>query len=445
VLENTSMAEISLARATTPPAAQLGSVLCASVLLASVLLQKIALPGTGGLYPLNLVIFPAVAISSFVFGVLQIDTATFIWYALFVLVGTLSAAMSPSPHVSLLSLGFILVAQFPLVFRLASSGISYRRVLTFLSTAGCICALIGLLQFAGQFVVGSNAAVFLDNGLPEGLMMKGYNSLIPLYWSSPVYKSNGVFFLEPSFFCQFLAIAVVAELLVGPRVLRLLVITAGLVSSYSGTGLTMLALFIPVYFLHHGHFRLFGFAALVSLVLIFFGDAISLDAFTRRLSEFSDVQSSGWARFLSMFRGLREVVLANGLTFFIGRGPGTVQEQFQQLSFYAFDPTWGKVIYEYGLIGSLVYFNFFYCAFCKGPKGLRFAVGYTYLFLGGYLLNPSVLMQVAALVVWVGSMTSAEREGVFEGRVPTGSAGGATDKHLESGVPVFARGEPTGR
>jgi hypothetical protein len=249
--------------------------------------------------------------------------------------------------------------------------------------------------------------------------MTGYNSLIPLYWSSPVFKSNGVFFLEPSFFCQFLAIALVAELLLGPRALRLLILTGGLVCSYSGTGLTMLALFLPVYFLHHGHSRLFFFAALVSIVLIIFGDALSLDAFTRRVSEFSDVQSSGWARFLSMFRVLQKVVFANDLTFLLGRGPGTVQEQFRLLSFNAFDPTWGKVIYEYGLLGALAYFRFFCVAFCRGPNGLRFAVGYTYLFLGGYLLNPSVLMQLASLVVWLGKTSAATRrpgEAAIEGR-----------------------------
>lgn len=402
------MKQILLAETTSSSAAQLGFALCTSVLLSAVLLQKIALPGTEGIYPLNLAIFPAVAMLSFVLGVLQIDVVTFLWYTIFVLMAALSTAMSPSSHVSLPSLGFISVVQFPLVFRLASD-ISYPRMLTFLSTIACICALIGLLQFAGQFVFGSNVAFFLDKSLPDGLMMKGYNSLIPLYWSSPIYKSNGVFFLEPSFFCQFLAIAIVTELLVGPRVWRLLIITAGLVSSYSGTGLTMLALFIPVYFLHNGHFRLFCFAAIVSIILMVFGDGISIDVFTRRLSEFSDVQSSGWARFLSMFRVLRGVALANGLTFFIGRGPGTVQEQFQQFSFYAFDPTWGKVIYEYGVIGSLVYFKFFYRAVYNGPKGLRFAMGYTYLFLGGYLLNASVLMQVAALVVWAGSIPSVAR------------------------------------
>jgi hypothetical protein len=96
------------------------------------------------------------------------------------------------------------------------------------------------------------------------------------------------------------------------------------------------------------------------------------------------------------------VVFATDLTFCLGRGPGTVQEQFRLLSFSAFDPTWGKIIYEYGLLGAAVYFRLFYVAVWRGPRCLRFAVGYTYLFLGGYLLNPSILMQLAALVVWLG-------------------------------------------
>ncbi|WP_175361165.1 hypothetical protein [Bradyrhizobium sp. STM 3843] len=411
------MLEVAPAGAAARLAVRSGFAVCALTLVSAVFLQKIALPGTGGLYPLNLFVFPAVTIAAFLAGVLEINTIALVWYALFVSLGALSTALSPSPHVSALSLGFFVVAQFPLVFRNASSENFQRRMMSFLSTVGCVCALIGVLQFVGQFVVGPDVAFFLDKHLPENVTVAGYNSLIPLYWSSPVYKSNGVFFLEPSFFCQFLAVALVAELVLGSTALRLVILTAGLLCSYSGTGLTMLALFLPFYFLRHGHSRLFVFAALLGLVLIMFGDALSLDAFTRRISEFSDVQSSGWARFLSMFRVLQEVVFANDLTFFLGRGPGTVQEQFRLLSFYAFDPTWGKVIYEYGLLGALAYFRFFYVAFCRGPRGLRFALGYTYLFLGGYLLNPSILMQLAALVVWLGKTapaTDRAREGAPE-------------------------------
>jgi hypothetical protein len=405
--EGALMAEISLSGAIARTATQSGYALCVSTLLFEVFLQKIALPGTGGIYPLSLLVFPVLTAVAFTTGVLEVNTTAFVWYAAFVLIGIVSAALSPSPHVSVLSLGFLVVAQLPLVFRCTSPDVPYQRMLDFLSTLGCVCALIGVLQFVGQFVLGVEVVFFLDKHMPESLTVTGYNSLIPLYWTSPVYKSNGVFFLEPAFFCQFLAMAVVAELLVGPRLLRLLVLTTGLVCSYSGTGLTTLALFLPFYFLHHGHSRLFFLAVLIALVLIFFGDALSLDAFTRRISEFSDVESSGWARFISMFRVLQTVIFANDLTFFLGRGPGTVQEQFRLFSFNAFDPTWGKVIYEYGLVGSLAFFRFFYLAFCRGPKGLRFAVGYTYLFLGGYLLNPSILMQVAALVVWFGKTSGA--------------------------------------
>jgi hypothetical protein len=62
------------------------------------------------------------------------------------------------------------------------------------------------------------------------------------------------------------------------------------------------------------------------------------------------------------------------------------------------------------LLGAFVYFRLFYVAVCRGPRGLRFAIGYTYLFLGGYLLNPSILMQLAALVAWLG------KEAVEDGR-----------------------------
>jgi hypothetical protein len=58
-------------------------------------------------------IFPAVTAVAFLAGVIEINTSAFVWYALFVAMGTLSTALSPSPHVSVLSLGFIVVAQFP--------------------------------------------------------------------------------------------------------------------------------------------------------------------------------------------------------------------------------------------------------------------------------------------------------------------------------------------
>src|SRR4051812_44261016 len=116
------MAEISIASAGANRSAQSAFVLCTVSLLSAVFLQKIALPGTGGIFPLNLLVFPAVTIAAFVAGILEVNTAAFIWYALFALVGSFGAALSSSAHVSVLSLGLLIVAQFPLVFRCVQGG-----------------------------------------------------------------------------------------------------------------------------------------------------------------------------------------------------------------------------------------------------------------------------------------------------------------------------------
>src|ERR1700739_4158563 len=130
------MSEILLTGATARPAAQSAFALCVSVLLLAIFLQKIALPGTRAIYPLILLIFPSSTAAAFLAGLLEVNTAAFIWYAGFILVGILSTAVSPSPHVSVLSLGFLVVAQLPLVFRCKPSNIPNQRVLDFLSMLG---------------------------------------------------------------------------------------------------------------------------------------------------------------------------------------------------------------------------------------------------------------------------------------------------------------------
>jgi hypothetical protein len=415
------MSSDSLSRdlSVTTEVSQAGFATCAGVLLAAVFLQKIALPGTDGRFPLNLAIFPMATVAAFALRALELNSRALAFYVLFLLAGAASFVSSSSPQLSALSLGFLLTVQFPLVFKLASPEPSYRRLLHSLSTLGCQCAILGTLQFAVQFIVGSRLAFFLDTSLPDSMTLKGYNSMIPLFWSSPVYKSNGIFFLEPSFFSQFLALATVAELLLGRRILRLLILGAGLFTSYSGTGLAVLAVFVPMHFLRRGILRndsvkVLLFTGLACAALAYLGRSVSLDAFTGRLDEFRDVSSSGWARFVSMFVVLPKVLLANDFTFLVGRGPGTITEYFDQFEFGAFDPTWGKLIYEYGVIGASLYGAFFYFAFCKGAKGLRFAVGCTYLFMGGYLLNVSVLMLVASLVVWFDGQSEPSRTSRFK-------------------------------
>jgi hypothetical protein len=78
-------------------------VLCFGTLVSAVFLQKIALPGTGGSLPLNLCIFLVVAITAFVFDVVEINPPALLWYVLFVGAGALSMAQSSSGRASVVT------------------------------------------------------------------------------------------------------------------------------------------------------------------------------------------------------------------------------------------------------------------------------------------------------------------------------------------------------
>ena len=118
------------------------------------------------------------------------------------------------------------------------SGISPSNAAFFCGSAS-VAALIGVAQFVGQFVFGADIAFFLDKHLPENVTVSGYNSLIPLYWDSPVYKSNGVFFLEPSFLSQYMAVAIILELLFFSNWKRVVLYAAAMFASFSGTGMVL--------------------------------------------------------------------------------------------------------------------------------------------------------------------------------------------------------------
>jgi hypothetical protein len=75
-------------------------------------------------------------------------------------------------------------------------------------------------------------------------------------------------------------------------------------------------------------------------------------------------------------------------------------EHFQRLPYEAFDPTWGKLVYEYGLAGTAIYACFFYHAIARVRRPVTFALAFTYVFLGGYLLNAFVIAQMLVLVAW---------------------------------------------
>ncbi|WP_168217669.1 hypothetical protein, partial [Paracoccus liaowanqingii] len=102
-----------------------------------------------------------------------------------------------------------------------------------------VLGIVGVMQFALQFV---GVKFFSFRGfVPEVFLIEhAYNVVIPLSYGSEFFKSNGVFFLEPSLFSQFLAIALAAEIMLFRRTLYMAVYGMAIVASYSGSGLLTL-------------------------------------------------------------------------------------------------------------------------------------------------------------------------------------------------------------
>ncbi|ONG58953.1 hypothetical protein BKE38_01145 [Pseudoroseomonas deserti] len=382
-------------------ASQLAHRLTVALLLFATVLQKVAVPGTGGsetAMPISLLLMPILMLTGIGSGVMLVDGRRLAAYLVFMACSAVSFLLSESLRLSMTGWIFVAVMQACFVFRFAPGRFDFARTLRLLSNMAVGFSLIGVGQFCAQFVVGREIAFFMEHYLPPGMLMSGYNFMIPLVWDSPILKSNGVVFAEPSFFCQFLALGMIGELLRAARPWRLAVIGLGLVASYSGTGLMTLAIFLPWYIIDRRRYDLMLLGLIGLALLATQADFLQLSAITDRTAEFSNPNSSAFGRFFSIFMVLQDYILTDLPTLLFGRGPGSVMEFFSQLHYGAFDPTWGKIFYEYGLLGFIAYFTFFTVSFMMARREMRVPLAFTYLFLGGYLVNISILSLLLALV-----------------------------------------------
>lgn len=374
---------------------------CVLILLSATVLQKIAVPGFNGLLAFTFVTVLAVTLLLVLSEKLLVNLPALFAFGIFVALSAFSVVFSTSSTVSATSWLLLCCVQAPFVFRFAPGALDFDKLLSFVSALGAVFAVCGVLQLLVQAVAGSNVAFWLDTHIPRVVEMVGYNKLNTMSWDvEGVYKSNGIFFAEPSYFSQFLALSVLSEFLGKCRPLRMLLLGAGLLSSYSGTGLMTLGMFSLFYLPPARRWQIAIGGAIALLVLIFAGDALQLGTITSRIDEFVEPGTSGHARFVSIFNVLWEISFADTGTFLIGRGPGTVTEFFYQNPFEVFAPTYAKVFYEYGAIGFAAYMTFFYIAMLQRRAALALPLSFTYFFLGGYLLDAAVIAQMLVLAAW---------------------------------------------
>jgi hypothetical protein len=308
-------------------------------------------------------------------------------YFLIVLSGISLSVLISSTYSDLFSIGSLLLLlglYFPTIFTF-KAGKQLIALKGFQATV-LIFAVIGVTQFLLQFV----GVPFRDwlSFIPTENIIYNYNYTIPISFGSSIYKANGVFPAEPSFFSQLVALSILIEIYVFQKYQRLLILLPALLLSFSGTGLILLAVgLLPLLFtLKWDKLLIIGTVMLITLS-VFFYTGFASHTFNR-IRELQDPNASGYIRFVSPYISYVQFFNDQGNTpaFWFGMGPGVSDDVMWNTITYL-NPLM-KLLIEYGLPGLLFFLYLIYIFFSGQSLWLALALFTVYAVLSGGLLTP---------------------------------------------------------
>jgi len=368
-------------------------------------LQKFAITIGGTQIFLGLAVIVALTMFGFLTGRLEVRKDNLALYLL--LAGTMAMTqLLGGLQFSITSMLLLFVIHAPYAFGMGGAAKIRPNIhLLFFQKVMVVIAVLGFVQFFAQYVVGPDLAFPVDRLLPESLIMQGFHGMNPMGYRSDIFKSNGVFLKEPSNFCQLLAISIVIEMIYFKNWKRLLIYGLGVAVTFSGTGLVILFVLVPVYLIQNRRFitLLALFIMVVSAPL--WAPVVGLEKTVARAGEFDNPHSSGYARFFSIFPTLNTYILSENDTLFFGQGAGAAVRVFQDnysIDYATHIPSWGKVIFEYGMLGGLIYYVFLGYIFWRARVSgyIKAALLIQFMLLGEYVLAPTVHGLILALVAW---------------------------------------------
>lgn len=375
-----------------------------ALLMVAILLQRFALP-LGDQYmslvgPIGLIL-AAIGLAR---GHLGLDPArlmAFLGFCGLATAGTTIALAVKAPfmpEVSWTSLAhFLVLTGFAtLVFR---APVSETRFFRAVQSCLAFVAVAGILQFGAQF---AGAGLFTFQGLfPDVLLLPGYNTVIPLE-GTWLFKSNGFFLVEPSVFSQFMAIALIVEILYFRRTRYLVLFPAGLVCSVSGTGWIVMAAFVVHAMIGMG---LQGIAVAIGTVVVggaslgglAFGLPDVFQGLASRTDEISRIGTSGHERFITPWWLLDFAYTEAPYAAFVGLGAGTAERLPITYGFAMNAPV--KLMIEYGVPAMILYVGLFVLGRrTRRQQALLLPVLALMMFTGGYQQFPPILFPALLLV-----------------------------------------------
>ena len=386
-------------RLTAQPRWSLLSVTLTAMLASTIFLTRFALTLGERELSLPLVVVLAGSALLIVTGAIQVSQTRVLLFSAAMVAMLLSIVLGGAVRVSWASYLNILLLYACWV-AVAPDDAEFDRVIHLFRRFMIIVAVAGILQFFGQLAIRGPTLFTWVGLIPTNLLSHGYNYVIPVAGLA-LNKSNGFFLVEPSSFSQLMALAIIVELEFFKPSWRLALFGTGLALSFSGTGLLLFMAIVPLYMIRRG----WGGILVLGLPIVLFGLALlagpRLGMLLDRIGEFGSDQSSGFARFLSPFYLFDEYLFQRLDTTLFGMGPGAIEPYFKIAAYQIHDPTWGKLVFEYGLVGTIPFIGFVLYCFYGGARSvwLATALFFNYLLLGGNLVDARLQVLILVLVV----------------------------------------------
>lgn len=288
---------------------------------------------------------------------------------------------------SLNSLMMLTALHIPYVLVVTRGHELAPRVLNFFLHIATLLACLAIAQYFLQGIIDQSLLYPIDNLIPPEFVVQGFNAQGTINYHSSQIRATGVFMLEPSFLTQFLAVAIVAESIVSKRLWRLGLFAVGILVAHAGTGLLILLICMPLVVIFHRRWDLLLLGIVGVAAILAFGEVLNLDMITGRAGEFDDPNSSGFARFVAGFYMFDQMLWPDLKRALFGYGAGAFMDYVHLFDIEVADMPMTKMIFEFGVVGALVYFTFIAsCLFSSPlPRLLSLAIGLTFLLNGMYV------------------------------------------------------------
>lgn len=375
----------------------------AALLVLVILTQRLGIPGVPFIGMTTVLILGWVAVAA-VCHVITLDRLRFSWWlAMGGVTGIamlLQQAWVSGSEISVNAWLLVLAVWLPFAFRLVDTGRAGFVLLLRYLTRTTVVLAVATLAMVGSQLAGVQYEDVMARFVPPSFLLEGFNTLIPIFYGSPIYKGTAWIGLEPSITSAFLGLGLLAALLSRSSIWAIVILIVGLVATVSGSGVVLVIGGVVVLLLSRARsvlapYWFLGILTVVATSLTTFGEVL-----LSRSTEVQSDNSSAALRSTLPYEVITPQWISDPLAVLLGWGPGSSQRVVNDSGLVGLlVPTPVKIFYEYGLLAGLILAGMFLLAFWGGPsRTLSIPLLLTLLLLQPGLTTAIITVPVLALV-----------------------------------------------